>query len=310
MRFQTGQNLTEYSLVLAAVSVAAIVALTSMGSNVSDMFSNMITHRSASSAQPPAGGGTPTSGGGLALSPFANLPGKNIVVDLGDGTKVNYFMANPEAVAEAAGGNGVTGNALAALDQVIAQLKEQGQSETSIAELEALSRKGHDIQALQKLIEDNFPERDFASFDERRYAFSTTTVEMPDKTQSNVYELAKSLSDIIHPDDNYYSYHGQLYNEGTNHDFAFQRFDKSWNTGNLLTDFRNQLQRVEDLGILNNSTLKSLIKDDLSRQIFLSSQQTLFAPTKEDVKNYVGITKMSSNGICQVANSVTCIDKG
>lgn len=227
------------------------------------------------------------------------------------------------AVAEAAGGNGVTENALSVLDQMIAQLQEQGVDPAKIAQLEKLSQAGHKIKAIQKQIEAKCLQQGFKN-DLERYNFLNNpansivvngkTMKLLDAARllslegsSSVYTSA-TLKEI-------YIHHGDSISLKSNYDYSLAHFEagplSAYDNIEVppIFNFMLQLREVENSGLLSNPTLSRLVKEDLSRQIFNSSDQTLLVPTHSDVAALVQTTQTSSNAICSLANAVTCQDR-
>ncbi|MBY0403165.1 MAG: hypothetical protein K2X66_04645, partial [Cyanobacteria bacterium] len=145
------QSLSEYMLPIALVSILGIVSLSVLGGNLNTMFTGLI------GTKPPSPPATVSNRANFLTytpspnykNPFPTLPGKNITVDLGNGKSLSLRMADPVAAAESAGGSGVTENALAAIEQITAQLKAQGEDPSKIAALEQLALKGQRIKDLQ-----------------------------------------------------------------------------------------------------------------------------------------------------------------
>lgn len=325
---QRGQNIGEYGLALGLIVVVCISVLSLFGTNLQDLFSNSIKHKSPLPSVDIAGtagesGVSFQNTSATAKNPFPTLPGKLVQVDLGNGKTLTLNMADPVAVAEAAGGNGVTENALAAIEQIIAQLREQGEDEAQIAELEKLALAGQKIKAVQQQIEAKYPPSGQFESQSEKFAFltdpannivvngeemtlmkasqqlSTNTGTFSGISSSGVYSQSYSDSASAYANRSYYEYTNTIDRDP----------DKFSMAPGLLHQFMRQLQAVETSGLLNTPALKNLIKDQLSKQIFSASNQTFQAPSKTDFANLVRITRTSSNDICTMANSATCQDR-
>lgn len=314
---QKGQNLAEYSIAVGLIAIVSIGALSVLGQNIAQGLGDSISIASNGTGAGNINGVLqPTN----LNNPFPNLPGQRITVDLGNGKFLNLDMADPASVAEAAGGNGVTENALAVLKQAIDQLREQGEDPGKIKELENLAREGQKIKDLQKLIESKFPQGGFASTNER-FDFLTNpanNIEFNGQTMS-LLEASGSLNlTFSHSTPDNYSEYDQStqYTQTGYYDVDDTKNYFNYNNNNLVSqhpgvilDFMRQLELVENTGILSNPALKQLVKNDLSRQIFTSAGQTFQAPTRADVSALVQTTRSSSNNICTLANSVDCQDR-
>lgn len=335
-----GQNIGEYGIAFGLIVVVSIAILGLIGSNVSDLFTGSIKKKSpAQSASATSNSGAPAVALASGNLPFSNLPGKLVQVDLGDGKSLRLSYADPVAVAEAAGGNGVTENALAVLEQTIAQLREQGEDEAKIAELEKLAMAGHQIKDLQKLFESKFPPKGFAN-NQEKYDFlldSANSIEIDGKRMTlmeaapllngstlgssilkltscngekvntcyGAYDTYLRRNDLVQSNDS------ELFALMKDAYFAQDNFEITFNASasGPIGKFVQQLRKVESTGLFSNPALKSLIRDDLSRQIYNSSFQTYMVPTKADVGALVEVTRTNSNDICTASNAVSCQDR-
>lgn len=303
------QSLNEYILPIALVGLVGIVSLSLMGGNLNELFNGMIdTKKKPVVVQNTTIEAFP--GNGLESNadvPFANLPGKKIQVDLGNGKTLHLNMADPVAVAEASGGNGVTENALAVIQQIITQLREQGEDEAKIAELEKLALAGQKIKTLQQQIEAKFPKEGFVD-NQARFDFLINPVNniVVDGQETTLLKASASLS-YNYDFSNDYDGHYDSYFYYSGNDYYFD--DYNYDRLGVLTDFRRQLQKVESSILLSNPALKHLVKEDLSIQIFNSSAQTIQAPTQAEVGALVRRTRNHSNDICTLSASATCQDR-
>lgn len=333
---QKGQNLGEYGIAFGLIVVVSIAVLSLIGTNVSDLFTGSIKKKSpAQTARATSNSSAPATSLASGNLPFSNLPGKLVQVDLGNGKSLQLNYADPVAVAEAAGGNGVTENALAVLDQVIAQLKEQGEDEAQIAELEKLAMAGHKIKDLQKLVEAKYPAAGFRNNRERFQFLSdpanSVVVDGKEVTLLKTLKLLNGAGMALSGDKGdffaHYAYYdayikgsdldprnddrntlpeNAFYTDKTFNNYTHSIFNNDYMP---LNEFMYQLDTVKQLGILSNPVLKRLIADDLSRQIFISSSQMAQVPTRSEVGKLVQITRTSSNDICTASNAVTCQDR-
>lgn len=331
MKTVFGQSITEYSLVIGIVGLALIGSTSLLGTTLQGQLSNALSVSTVSGtpglmnpASPPVTSPPVTSLMPLNI-PFANLPGQTVTLTLGNGKPLNLIYPNPEAVADAAGNNGVTENALGVLDQVIAQMTTIEIPPQQIEALRKLSEEGHKIQAIQKAIDAALPQGANA---------------LPDDAKAHYDYLANNFIDILDPQTNA-PLHISLLDAGnmvnsvgytTPGDFdAFYSFINQQNNvsniayfydhytaaelknaapqSNQLKAFLAQLQVVKDSGILSaNPALNSLVKDDLARQIFLSSSKTVFAPDKAQAVALTKTTQVKSNNICSLSGTSTCQD--
>lgn len=314
---KAGQSLNDYFLPLALVGVVGIVSLSLIGSNLSDLFSNMIGKKKNTAVAATANAAAvPTNAlTSQTNTSLSNLPGQTVTINLGNGKSLKLDYADPVAAAESAGGNGVTENALAVLQQVINQLREQGEDETKVAALEKLAQEGHKIKNLQKQIEDLFPTKGFSD-QESRYAFLIDPANsiIVDGQSMTLMQAASSLHHYNYTftnEEDRFKLNAENYTK-FNYDNSFETYDYNnlSNESTRINSFMAQLQAVENSGLLDNPALKRLVKEELARDIFTSSSQTYAAPNKTEVAALVKTTRNSSNNICTLANSATCQDRG
>lgn len=309
---KSGQNLSEYLLPLALVGIIGIVSLSSIAGNLNGMFTNMI----GTAKKPISSPGNTNAPANSVSNPFPNLPGKLVTVDLGNGKSITLNIANPQAVAESTGGYGVTENSLAVIQQLIDQLKEQGEDPAKIAELEKLALAGQKIKDLQKQIEAKFPAEGFATA-QARFDFlrdPANSIVVDGKTISLLmasYQLSPGIlntqESTVENDLRDYNHFSAYYNDnyGGKYDLNYR---DTFNDGPVSL-FLKQLSTVESSGILNNPALKQLVKEELSTQIYNAAIQTTQVPTRAQVGALVEITRNSSNDICSLSNTITCQDR-
>lgn len=308
MRHQYGQSLAEYGIALGLVAVMAIGTLAVLGDTIQGGMNGVFQ---PFGPQPsPASPAAPTVA--LAsfnpdgpLSPFAKLPGKNVTLDLGNGKVLYLVYPNPTNVAEVAGGNGVTENALAILDQAIFQMEQPPKADPAeIAALKKLSEEGHKIQAIQKALDDATPS-DLPTDAAARFNYLQThfiTIADPVTGQPRQVSLMDAGSTL----------------RGKSSDDLSQipvaeadlRQSNIIKNSSQLYSYLTAVQQVKDSPILQNSpALKDLVLKDLGQQIFDSSWATASAPTKDDIKTLTQTTRFNSNQICTLSNSATCQDR-
>ncbi|MBY0404851.1 MAG: hypothetical protein K2X66_13200 [Cyanobacteria bacterium] len=198
-----GQALPEYSLALGLITLVAIGSLMGLSGQLNDLFSNMfsVSGSSKSAVKTNLSGTTSlpqVSLPSLQLSPvsngsaLANLPGKIITVDLGNGRSIQINAADFKAAAETMGPNGVSGNALSILDQVVQQLKEQGDSsdQAVIQQVAQLSKLGHKLANVQELFQQGAGERTFENAQTRNQFYDVTKIPLgPNGPQTSLSDL-------------------------------------------------------------------------------------------------------------------------
>ncbi|MBY0404618.1 MAG: hypothetical protein K2X66_12015, partial [Cyanobacteria bacterium] len=328
-----GQSLSEYVLPISLVSLLGIVGLSLLGNNLSTLFTNTISTkqnpgmitRNAPSIPQNVGGNNPLTAS--SNIPFSNLPGKMIQMNLNDGKSLTLNYADPVAVADSAGGNGVTENALAILKQIAQQLREQGEDETKVVALEKLAQYGQKIKEIQKQVEAKFPEGRL-EVDIDRFNFLTNPDNniLVDGKEMSLLEASAMLTTFENNDRNIkldtFDAYSSLFTSNKNNAITynarmnFNSFNTTYTptpnqtTSSPLINFMAQLKTVEDTGLLQNTLLKQLVRDDLSFQIFNSSNQTVKVPTKFELSELVQRTRNNANDLCSLAKSVTCKDRG
>jgi Flp pilus assembly pilin Flp len=197
-----GQALPEYSLALGLITLVAIGSLIGLSGSINDLFSNMVSV---------SGGNKPTVKTALSgatslpqvpvpavLTPvsngtaLANLPGKIMTVDLGNGRSIQINAADFKAAAETMGPNGVSGNALSILDQVVQQLKEQGDSsdQAVIQKVAQLSKLGHKLANVQALFQQGAGNQTFENAQTRNQFYDVTKIPLgPNGPETSLSEL-------------------------------------------------------------------------------------------------------------------------
>lgn len=335
-----GQSLSEYLLPVGLVCILAISFANMVGGNITDLFGSMITKNSSSRSIPTTtvatGNTRRTSTLGIPTS-VANVPPglqafKQVSVDMGNGKvlTLNYTMP-----AETVGGNGnskVTENALFMLDQIVSQLEEEGlETPENIEMLRKLSELGHDIKGIQQLVQNKMPAEGFQSAEEQWTYLNANTIELNGKSISLLEALKKLnidgtssrfktktefLSALANPDlRKPSSMDGSINNLNANN---FTNWSISYFTSSEplkqnamkqpLTAFMQQLANIRSAGILKNPVLAELVQNQLSRQIFDASNQTIFAPSSAEVQDLANVSKTNANHICTISQYSSCQD--
>jgi hypothetical protein len=313
MQKASGQQIAEYVLPLGLIVVmgGVLFSATSLPDLLRQQMGNALSADGDGGAMRVRAMGTLSNGmmpPALATE-WSHLPSKVLTATLADGTEVNLQLANPEAVAETSGGRGITQNALSALDLLIEQLRQQDPEDPRIPPLAELSKRGHVIGDLQALIESTYPPEGFANGKARTDFYQTQTIEF----NGQVMTIMAAGGQL-----NYYYGINEKFNEGrdelvyepNNGFYENYKSKKSDNHDAPVISFMNQLEAIRGSDLFKDPTMKALINDVLARQIYMSSVQTLFAPTHEDVVTLVKKTKIGSDNICRVSRFVSCQDKG
>lgn len=308
----SGQSLSEYVLPVCLVALIGITGLKLLGDLVSGGLNSVVPGTSQSGSKAVA----LTNNSNSALNPYPSLPAQSLSIKLANGKTIPLQITDMAAVAEAAGGNGVTTSALAAIDNLIAEMVKAEGDPDQISALRKLSEEGHKIKELQKAVSDIFPAEGFKNYFEIS-GFAKTKTVMVDGQEISMIEAAKRLRlDSItvqlgsigdpHVDLNILekdlSHAMEDYNNG--------KYNNQQIPEHSLASFLKQLSNVKASGLFEqNPGLEALVKDNLSKAIMLSSFQTVTAPTKDDMKQLITITKHRSNDICTVSKAMTCQDK-
>jgi hypothetical protein len=131
------------------------------------------------------------------------LPGKLMTIPVGKGQNIQVKYINPGVVAEAAGPDGVTQNALAGLDQMIRQFEQMPTPDTSVIHsLKALSQKGRETQMYQKAYSD-FLKSGARSPNQKVFAdwqkfqdYQKPVVTLANGRKMSLFELRKNLGTL------------------------------------------------------------------------------------------------------------------
>lgn len=190
-------------------------------------------------SSPAAGGG----GGGQPTGNTAqNTPGTGTVqVTLSSGqviTMENYPVDLSKAV-ETAGGNGTTKRILVGFESAIQQLYEAGEiNESEANQLQKLANLGHEMAALQKLVEDA---ADAANGDKKK--FLATQIDFRGKTLDVNWMININMSFTGEP--------GDWANDPLNADTG------AWG---VMKDFIDEYKRIEKSGMIESAAVNSLVE--------------------------------------------------
>lgn len=307
---QKGQNLGEYSLGLGLIVVVCIVTVGMIGSNVSQMFTGSITHKSSTKDADSETAGGKGQGVGFITpvlkdgAPFPNLPGKIMEITLENGKKLSINIADPVSVAETDGTLGGTQNALAALQQVISQLETQGEDPRVIEALRKLALKGQDIKDTQLILQNAIGNKTFADNQEYLTFLGNTTL-------TDVYGNPSSPSKLFQ-DMNYSNFTNSSIDSLTY--MLTAPPPPSTPAGAFLT----QLSAVNKLDTVKNSpALQGLLNEVLSLQIYeamKSTENTMWSQSgvtdlPQNLPIYTQTVRQNSNNICALSHASDCIDR-
>lgn len=313
MRY-SGQSLSEYALPICLIALIGITGLKLVGDALVGQFGDLAEMTSGKPSKKVALK-NPSSLIPSGLNPYPNIPGKNIRIDLGNNKSLNLSLADPALVAETAGGNGVTTNALASIDQMIAQLKELKPDDPSIPELIKLSEAGHRIKDIQKAVDEKMPPGGFPDL-KAKYAFLTNPANnvMVNGQSMLLLDALRAMGNGSRFDYRSYEDYAAKYKPQMFPSTDFDSYSNAtsgglFDYGNnfIMFAFMSQLSKVQNIGALQNPDVKKLV-NDLGRQIFTSGTQTVTVPSKDEMKTLIQTTRTSANDICSTGNGVTCQD--
>lgn len=308
-----GQSLTDYALVVGLVSIVGLGTLSLLGQSIQEGMNNLM---GMAGGQGPSPGGTPpVDDGGNIVAPPAQ-PLTNMTITLANGHSLTLTSSDLAAVAETAGGSGVTENALALIEQLINNLSNEDPPPPGLNELAILAQKGHAIKDVQKAFEAKFAAHGpFASeADRKAFMLDENNKILVGTEMVTLHEAAKMLgnnyTDLYTNPAQFNDYYRYVTQEGyvkeSDGHIVRDADGNKVQVGSYLKDFMDQLTTVKNSGLLNDPVLKQLVEKHLSMQIFMSSNQTMNAPSNADVVELVNTTLTNSNGICSISNNVTC----
>jgi hypothetical protein len=310
-----GQSLSEYGVIIGLVVIALIVPLTTLGDWTRTLFQGTIR----TGVTPPpaavtvsAGTGALVPGGGATPAAFqaVGMPvPRNYAITLSNGRTLTIPLADPAAVVETAGGSGMTGNALAALDAMIRQLEDPAmQTDPALLDsLRLLSLRGHDIKAAQQLIESHLPQEGFPDQQAKDLFMSRTKV-MHNGQEVSLQQLTNGLNNFPQTVEQVPLTHEQIINRGLVSVLnGTDPGDRTYFRGReLMYDFLAQYYQIQQSGLLQDPVLKQLVGDQLTRQIYVSATSTSMTTDKTELKALVQTTRAGSNGICTLSNYTDC----
>lgn len=146
-----GQSLQEYALVMGLVALACIGGVALLSQTTQTAMVNALV-----------GGQQPVNSAGNAANSAINptvlstLNGQSTLTEITmpNGKTIAIPVPNAQQVLETLGPNGNTDKAMAALDQIIKELKQNGGDPETITELEKLANLGHYMATQQKTLDD------------------------------------------------------------------------------------------------------------------------------------------------------------
>lgn len=303
MKCNSGQNIVEYALPLALIVVITGAWLTVPGLFVSHSFNGSLQGKTLM-IQPLGTISSSNITEGMVNS-YQETTGRPMQLTMRDGQTLSLRLREPEIVAEAQGGNGITENALATLDQLIAELTALNPDDPKIPMLSQLSSHGHEIKDLQAAIEARFPPGGFEDADERTAFFQNKTIQYHGQEIPIVSVIGK-LNWFFNDHPDYNTRVNEFAYEANESFFKNYRPDPKNDPTAPINRFMDQLSVIRNSQLFQDPAMKTMVDDILARQIFLSSGQTLFAPTKRDVQTLVNRTHLNSDNLCSLSRYVSC----
>jgi hypothetical protein len=188
---------------------------------------------------------------------------------------------------------------------LIKELREKNPEDARIPVLAELSARGHKIKAAQALLTSKFPPGGFKDSRERNDFLKNTRVVFEGKEQS-LLDLAGQMNWFYNRSKEH-NRHADEYAYGANPGFYENYRTESQNDPDaLINRFMDQMVTVRNSSVMDDPAIGALVDDVLAKQIYLSSTQTLFVPTKEDSVKLVDKTKMGANFICKISRFIQC----
>ncbi|MBY0402977.1 MAG: hypothetical protein K2X66_03705, partial [Cyanobacteria bacterium] len=240
--------------------------------------------------------------------------------------------ASPRIVAETAGPNGVTENALASLNQLIIQLEKTHFPPDTVASLKELSKRGYGIQkaqlAYQNYLAKASPEtlnvlslgtRYYAEADKKKIPplLFEKNIPIPGESSISYFELLDRLGNfpsLMKRDTNgklnievsKQQVHDRLenwYQEMSHQNFTDeQQYSKS--SFNLFT---NQLMRLQqDDTLKQNPAILDFVTNVLAKDVMQSSIWSGTSSQPNDLQAFSEITENRSTQICHSGRAVEC----
>jgi Flp pilus assembly pilin Flp len=331
LHFRKGQTLSEYALALSLVGVVAVVGLVNLSGTLDGLFDNMISTRSSglSASRIDVSGsrgkglgnlggnttrGTGSSSSGLvanfnANTPFSNLPGSQMEIDLGSKGKFTFNMADFKATGESTGGSGVTLNANALINQLLNQLEEKPElaDPGSIHALKELSRRGYQLAGMQEKVQNLLGGKVFNTTAEKAKFVASSNIDLGDGRGP------QKLSDVaLYFDSAFYLPPGLEAFPSFSSGYRSQEFDQasfngSQNAPVTTSYFMQQMEVVRNSKfMMENPVLRDLVINAASRQIFLSSLSTPYLMSGAEVGELAQTTDSRAQVICTASNNTNC----
>ncbi|MBY0403806.1 MAG: hypothetical protein K2X66_07890 [Cyanobacteria bacterium] len=317
---KSGQSLTEYALPIALVCILGITILGVLGTQVSGIFSNTLATKPPSKTPSNPINQSPVSSGGTSNNNLlANLPGKLLSVDIGNGQTLQLNYINAGDAAETAGPNGVTQNSLAGLQQIIQQFEQMPTSDpVVITSLKQLAQKGYETQMYQQVYSD-FLKSGGSSPDQEtltdNYAkmleYGKPVISLPDGSKISLFDLKQYIGSNTAP-----ASASKLpptkFMESFDKVYALDMTSvKGSNNGNNnfkgLQGFTTQLALIEKDGIFTKYPgLKPLLVDVLSKDLYAAAYSTAMSNNLEAIKGYTQRVGWRSDDICVTSRASSC----
>ncbi|MBY0403808.1 MAG: hypothetical protein K2X66_07900 [Cyanobacteria bacterium] len=315
----TGQSLTEYALPVALVGILGVATLSLLGSQISGMFSSSIGTKPTVSVS-----GVPKIPSNLSVvssmgSALANLPGKMLVVPLGNGQTLRLNYIESGVAAEAAGPNGVTQNSLAGLQQIIQQFEQMPNPDAGvIASLKQLAQKGYETQMLQKVYSDFLKSGGSAPDQEKinsNYSvmqdYFKPTLTLPDGSKMSLFELRSHIGSNM-TNSSTAKLPPSSFGKSFESLFARARSsDKDINNVPLdakgINGFTARLAQIEKDGTFEKYPgLKPLVVEVLGKDLYVAAFSTAVSNDLDAVQGFTQRVGWRSDDICATSRATSC----